>query len=271
MAAPPTQPPDDVREVVAQLPAEALAGTTDSLLDVKASEGYSEKVVDAIEMIGEEQAAGLGRTGPSQVTPAMRYLHCSRTIHQLVTDRNRAVGIYLAVASLLLTASSALYHAQPRGDLILPLETVQRWCLPLTFATLAVLAVLSALLLIRTRVGLIYEVAKMNALLGLPVGRVSRFSPLSVFFILQAIVSLAGGLASGLFSVYMLKLADPEAGNVALIAVLIGAGITLALMALYIATVTWTTADHRLQRVQENVGADPWPNGAVPPGSPNRG
>ena len=36
-----------------------------------------------------------------EITPGMRYLHSSRTIHQLVTDRNRAVGIYLAVASLL--------------------------------------------------------------------------------------------------------------------------------------------------------------------------
>lgn len=261
MAASQTPPPHDLREIVEQLP-ESHVGTTDSLLDVKAAEGYSEKVVDAIEMIGEEQAAGLGRTGPSQVTPAMRYLHSSRTIHQLVTDRNRAVGIYLAVASLLVTASSALYHAQPRGDLIVPLEAVQRWCLPLTFATLAVLAVLIALLLVRTRVGLIYEVAKMNALLGLPVGRVSRFSPLSVFFIMQAIVSLAGGLSGGLFSIYLLSLYALEPGTIALSATLIGAVITLALMALYVATVAWTTADHRLQRVQENVGNDPWPKAA---------
>ncbi len=108
----------DLAEVVRQVPRTDRAGTES--LDVKSGEGNSEQVVDAIEMIGEEQAAGLGSHGPSQVTPAMRYLHSSRTIHQLVTDRNRAVGIYLAVASLLVTASSALLNASPKGDLILP-------------------------------------------------------------------------------------------------------------------------------------------------------
>ncbi len=148
---------------------DAAKGTADSF-EVKSGEGYSEKLVDAIEMIGEEQAAGLEQ--PSQVTPGMRYLHSSRTIHQLVTDRNRAVGIYLTVASLLVTASSVVMNARPIGDLIVPFAEIQKWCLPLTFGILTVLAVLIAFLLIRTRVGLIYEVAKMNALLGLPLGRV---------------------------------------------------------------------------------------------------
>src|SRR4051812_29198583 len=178
-----------------------IAKTNIDSFDVKGGEGTSERLVDAIEMIGEEQAAGL-RPPPETVTAGMRYLHSSRTIHQLVTDRNRAVGIYMGVASLLLTASGALFHASPRGDLIVPLEKIQRWCLPVTFATLTVLAVLVALLLIRTRAGLIYEVAKMNALLGLPPGRVQRLSPLSIFFIMQVIISFAGGLAAGLFTVF---------------------------------------------------------------------
>ena len=174
-------------------------------------EGTSEKLVDAIEMIGEEQAAGF--TPPSsQITPGMRYLHASRTIHQLVTDRNRAVGIYLGVASLLMTASGAIFHANPEGDhLIIPMTLIQRWCLPITFGVLTVLALLMAFLLIRTRVGMIYEVAKMNALLGLPIGRVSHINPLSVFFILQMIISLAGGFTAAMFTLFMVHFADPQA------------------------------------------------------------
>ncbi|MCI0682338.1 MAG: hypothetical protein L0Y71_09555 [Gemmataceae bacterium] len=225
---------------------EASQATTASF-DVKGGEGYSEKLVDAIEMIGEEQAAGLDR--PSQVTPGMRYLHSSRTIHQLVTDRNRAVGIYLAVASLLVTASSALFHARPTGDLIVPLEVIQRWCLPVTFGILTVLAVLIAFLLIRTRVGLIYEVAKMNALLGLPVGRVQRTNPLSIFFILQGIISLGGGTSAALFSVWMIRLADPDLAYAGWLAVGIGLVVAAALIFLYIATVNATTSDDRLQRL----------------------
>src|SRR5438067_1113706 len=119
-----------------------------SLLD-----DLTEKRLDEIEMIGEEQATHLPPPGQSGVTPGMRYLHASRTIHQLVTDRNRAVGIYLGVASLLMTASGALFHANPAGDLIIPLETIKRWCLPITFAVLTVLALLMAFPLIPTRVG----------------------------------------------------------------------------------------------------------------------
>jgi hypothetical protein len=101
------QGPKEIRDIAAQLP-DAHQGTVTSF-DIKESAGYSEKLVDAIEMIGEEKAASFDGAGPSQVTPGMRYLHSSRTIHQLVTDRNRAVGIYLAVASLLLTASAVCF------------------------------------------------------------------------------------------------------------------------------------------------------------------
>src|SRR5215813_10510481 len=90
----------ELADIVRQLP-DAHQGTTESF-DAKAGEGFSEKLVDAIEMIGEETAAGLPQPGaPGQVSAGMRYLHSSRTIHELVTDRNRAVGLFLGVASLL--------------------------------------------------------------------------------------------------------------------------------------------------------------------------
>jgi hypothetical protein len=234
----------DARELAAQIP--AVANVETSGLDARSLESEGEKVVDAIEMLGEEKAAGFRPAGHSEVTAGMRYLHCSRTIHQLVTDRNRAVGIYLAVASLLFTASSALMNANPKGELIVPITTIQRWCLPLTFAVLAGMAVLTAFLLIRTRVGLIYEVAKMNALLDLPIGRVQRIGLLSIFFILQTIISLAGGCASGLLSVFLLALAYPNA-DLTLPAIAIGLAVTASLMILYVITVTYTTTDTRLR------------------------
>lgn len=247
MPEPAPQPPKDVQEIVAQLP-DAHKGTTDSF-NIKEGEGYSEKLVDAIEMIGEEKAAGFDAAGPSQVTPGMRYLHSSRTIHQLVTDRNRAVGIYMAVASLLLTACGAILHANPQGVLMVPIEEIQRWCLPITFAALTVLAVYVSFLLIRTRVGLIYEVAKMNALLGLPIGRVRNLSPLSIYFIMQSLISVAGGAAAALFSIFMIRLNDPDAVHSAVwIGALIGLGVTVALIVLYIVTVNYTTSDKHLQK-----------------------
>lgn len=226
---------------------DALKGTRDSF-DAKAGEGYSEKLVDAIEMIGEEQAAGF-QPPPDQVSPGMRYLHSSRTIHQLVTDRNRAVGIFLAVASLLVTAASMLVNANPQVDLIVSLHEIKRWCLPITFGILTVLAFLIAFLLIRTRVGLIYEVAKMNALLGLPLGRVQRNSPVSIFFILQSIISLGGGTTATLFSIWMLHLANFESGPSAWIAIAFGAAVAGSLMVLYVVTVNATTSDERLQKL----------------------
>ncbi len=200
-------------------------------------------------MIGEEQATGY-KPSEADVSPGMRYLHCSRTIHQLVTDRNRAVGMFLAVASLLWTASGILLHANPTGDLIIPIEQMKRWCLPITFGTLTLLAFFAGIILIRTRVGLIYEVAKMNALLGLPVGRVVRNSPLSIHFILQAMISMLGGGCAALFSVFMMYFANPETAAVGLWAVLIGIAVAGLLMALYIATVNYTTSDQRLQKLK---------------------
>src|SRR3954468_6211146 len=108
----------------------------------------SERRVDEIEMIGEELAAGFRPPTVFEVSAGMRYLHCSRTIHQLVADRNRAVGVYLAVASLMWTASGAILNARPAGALIVPIESIQRWAIPTTAGSLTVLALFTGFLLI---------------------------------------------------------------------------------------------------------------------------
>jgi hypothetical protein len=213
-------------------------------------EDQTEKRVDEIEMLGEEEAIGQGPGKRSAVGPALRYLHASRTIHQLVTDRNRAVGLYLAVASLLWTASSALLNARPAAHLLVPIEVIQRWCLPATFATLAVLALFVGFMLVRTRIGLIYEVAKMNLLLGLPIGRVSRISPLSLFFLMHLLVSVAGGCSGGLFVAHVLY--DPAAAShagTAAVAAASGSALALALVLFYVGTVLYTTNDRKLRQL----------------------
>src|SRR5437667_35994 len=106
------------------------------------------------------------------------------------------------------TTWPAMMTAQDDPSYIISLSVVKRWCMPFTFAVMTVLAVFVALLLIRTRVGLIYEVAKMNVLLGLPIGRVKRIQPLSIFFIMQAMVSLGGGCSAGILAALLLHLAD---------------------------------------------------------------
>jgi hypothetical protein len=212
--------------------------------NVKELSEETERKIDAIEMLGEEKAAGFEGPAASQISPGMRYLHASRTIHQLVSDRNRAVGIFLAVAGLLWTASAAVMNAHDNGSYIIPLASVQRWCMPFTFAVMTVLAVMVAFLLIRTRVGLIYEVAKMNVLLGLPVGRVQRIQPLSIFFILQAMVSLGGGCSAGLLVAHFFWL--EQVGHPVILSTLVGAIVAIALMVLYIVAVLHTTADDKL-------------------------
>ncbi|MFO0866320.1 MAG: hypothetical protein U0744_17030 [Gemmataceae bacterium] len=208
-------------------------------------DGVSEKLVDQIEMIGEEQASKI--TPATEITPGMRYLHSSRTIHQLVTDRNRAVGIFFTVASLLLTASGVILNASPRTDMLVPFTLIQRWCLPVTFAALTVLAILMAFLLIRTRIGLIYEVAKMNALLGLPIGRVQRIGVLSIFFILQSLISLAGGLTAALCAVFYTHYVNPDTTHAGWVGFVVGVIVTVSLVILYVVTVNITTSDKKLQ------------------------
>jgi hypothetical protein len=233
-----TSPQPDLKEVTKVVPPPSITGTDG--LDAKDLMDDPQKAIDQIEMIGEEEAAGL-RHPTSQVNAAMRYLHASRTIHQLVTDRNRALGIFLAVATLLWTASAAVMNAHDDPNYIIPLTTVKRWCMPFTFGVLTLLSVFVAFLLIRTRVGLIYEVAKMNVLLGLPVGRVRNVSPLSIFFIMQGMISLAGGCSAGLLAAQLLWLA--EVVHPAILSTVIGVVVCVALLVLYIMTVRHTTSD----------------------------
>jgi hypothetical protein len=232
----------ELRELARQVP--PLIDTSTDGFSVKEFSEDAERQVDAIEMLGEEKAAGLEGPAASLISPGMRYLHSSRTIHQLVSDRNRAVGIFLAVAGLLWTASAAVMNAHDNGNYIIPLVTVQRWCMPFTFAVMTILAVLVAFLLVRTRVGLIYEVAKMNVLLGLPIGRVQRIQPLSIFFILQAMVSLGGGCSAALLSAHLFWF--EQFSHPVIWSTLVGSFVTVGLMILYIAAVLHTTTDDKL-------------------------
>lgn len=246
MPQPPTSASSAV-DMAAKVPPPSTVAI-DGLQGVAALDEQTERKLDAIEMIGEEEAAGFHGPGQSEVSPGMRYLHCSRTIHQLVTDRNRAVGLYLAVASLLWTASTALLNARAENlpPLIIPITAIQRWCLPVTFGTLAALALFVSFLLIRTRIGLIYEVAKMNVLLGLPAGRVKRIGVLSIFFIMHALVSVAGAASAALFAMHMAVYGHASHRLAMLIAVAVGVGVCGFLQALYILTVLYTTSDKRL-------------------------
>jgi hypothetical protein len=204
------------------------------------------KRLNEIEMLGEEEALGFRGTGNQGVTPGMRYLHSSRTINQLVIDRNRCVTIYLAVASLLWTATGAMMHAQPAGKLMVPIEEIQLWCIPSTAATLTILSVAVALLLVRIRVGLIYEVAKMNVLLGLPIGRVRRINPLSVFFIMYMLISLGGGAMGSVFAYHVFSYLEMPTVAGRSLATLLGLVITALLVAMYVGAVRYLTADPRL-------------------------
>ena len=107
-----------------------------------------------------------------------------------------------------------------------------------------------ALLLIRTRVGMIYEVAKMNALLGLPLGRVSHLNPLSIFFILQFIISLAGGFTSAMLTIFLLRLGDRASMEPIGVGIVVGLVVTAGLVALYAITVTATTSDEKLSKLK---------------------
>src|SRR5947209_7376645 len=104
-------------------------------VDATGEEGADRRLAE-IEMAGEEVAAGWKPAPHQPLSPEVRYLHISRTIHQLITDRNRSVGIFLAVASLSFAASTALLNARPDVVTIVPLSALQYWCLPVTFATL---------------------------------------------------------------------------------------------------------------------------------------
>ncbi|APW63928.1 hypothetical protein [Paludisphaera borealis] len=192
----------DAPETGPAAPIKPIDGTIRETLDGLKNEVGGDEALDRrlaeIEMLGEEAAAGWKPDAHPPIAADVRFLHVSRTIHQLVTDRNRSVGIFLAVASILVAAATGLLNVKPEVAPIIPLRVVQYWCLPVTFATLAVLAIFISFLLIRARIGLIYEVAKLNALLGIHTKRVERVNPLSIFYIMHLLVVVLGGASAGL-------------------------------------------------------------------------
>ena len=147
---------------------------------------------------------------------------------------------------MLINASSGLLKADgpDPGDGIMPMAAIRYWCLPVTFGTLAVLGVFTSLLLIRTRIGLIYEVAKMNALLGLPPGRVERVNPLSIFYLMHLMVAVLGGASAG-FTAGMLAARPPRRRSGS--ASVVGVVYVLAFQALYYITILRATTDAKLQ------------------------
>ncbi|HMP60542.1 MAG TPA: hypothetical protein PKD86_14440, partial [Gemmatales bacterium] len=150
------------------------------------------------------------------------------------------------VASLLWTASTALLNVRGNVVLPVPLPVLQYWCVPVTLGACTLLAVFTAFLLIRTRIGLIYEVAKMNALLGLPVGRVQRINVLSLFFIMHLIICLAGGGCATLFTYHLFALLELDFSWPMTAALLAGLVVAVGLVVVYMVTVVVTTADDKL-------------------------
>jgi hypothetical protein len=203
-----------------------------------------------IEMAGEESALGFKPTAMNRLSPDVRYLHVSRTIHQLVTDRNRSVGIFLFVASVLSGANTALLNVRPEVVPIVPIRFIQYWCLPVTFGILAIIGLFVSLILIRSRIGLIYEVTKLNVLMGLPTVRVDRVNPLSIFFLMHLLVALLGAVSAG-FTAGMLahgwKWATGDSIALALgvsLVYLVGLEVT------YYLTILRATSDTKLQGVK---------------------
>jgi hypothetical protein len=260
---PPPKPPSDppIKEHVDGLS-----------LDVSGDEELDKKLA-TLEMAGEEAAVGFTPAPHRPLSHDVRYLHISRTIHELITDRNRSVGIFLFVASVLVAASTALLNAKPIGRLIVPLEVLQYWCLPITFGTLGVLGMFISLILIRARIGLIYEVTKMNLLLGLPSERVRRLNPLSIFYLMHSVVTILGagsaGLAAGMLTMHVTQGTPPAppAGAIpvlsavvedpgrpgAALAIAVGLGVALVYMlflqGIYFGLVHRATTDSQLQKV----------------------
>ena len=215
-------------------------------LDV-GSEADVDKTLARIEMVGEEAALGFRPSPHEPLSPEVRFLHVSRTIHQLVTDRNRCVGIFLFVASLLFGGSTALLNVPERVLTIVPLGPIQYWCFPITFGVLAVIGAFMSLILIRARIGLIYEVAKMNALLGLPSTRVKRVNPLSIFFLMHTLVVVLGATSAGLMAGML-----AYRGGVAPIAVggICGMLYAIALQTTYYLTILRATSDLKLEQAR---------------------
>ena len=222
---------------------------TDGLkIEVGGDEEMDRRLAD-IEMAGEEVAAGFKPRPHHALSPEVRYLHVSRTIHQLVTDRNRSVGIFLFVASVLFGASTALLNAPERVEPIVPLKAIQYWCLPVTFGVLAIIGVFMSLILIRTRIGLIYEATKMNTLLGLPTIRVKRVNPLSIFFLMHSLVVVLGAASAG-FSAGMLAYRSAGAAQGYTVGAVVGVLYLLIFQAAYYITILQATSDTKLDKAR---------------------
>lgn len=245
--APPEGPP---RPTGPASPPEAPGEHFEGLsVDVGGDEELDRKLA-AIEMAGEEAAAGF-RPGPhAPLAPEVRYLHASRTIHQLVTDRNRSVGIFLGVASLLFAASTALLNVAPTVVPILPLKAIQYWCLPVTFGALAVIGGFISLLLIRARIGLIYEVTKLNTLLGLPTKRVERVNPLSIFYLMHLLVVVLGGASAGFTAGMLLFDSEAESSQAIRWGLVSALGYVALFQATYYLTILRATSTTKLQNAR---------------------
>jgi hypothetical protein len=208
--------------------------------------------LNEIELLGEEHAARfVVPTHRSPVGPDALYLHMSRNVHQLLLERTRAITIFLAVASLLWTASGFLLNARPAGELLVPIGYIQQWCVVVTSATCLILAVMVALWLMRIREGLIYEVAKMNLLVGVRSARVTRANPFSISSLVQLLISLAGGASAAVLALHLLypRGIDHDWPGWSL---LIGLAVLLVLQGMYIVRiyrVMWSfQKDRKLQR-----------------------
>jgi hypothetical protein len=218
-------------------------------VDVSGEDQVDRRLAE-IEMAGEEAALGFAAASRTRLSPDVRYLHISRTIHQLVTDRNRSVGIFLFVASVLSGASTALLNVHPEVVPIIPLVSIQYWCLPVTFGTLSVIGAFVSLILIRSRIGLIYEVAKMSVLLGLPTVRVDRVNPLSIFYLMHLLVALLGGASAG-FAAGMISHGARTTNNLAIaVGLLIALAYITCLKAIYYLTILRATSEAKLSGIK---------------------
>ena len=228
-----------------------VAEHTDGVsIDVSGEDEVDRRLAE-IEMAGEEAAIGFKTENLHRISPDVRYLHVSRTIHQLVTDRNRSVGIFLFVASVLTGASTATLNVKADVVPIIPLASIQFWCLPVTFGTLAVIGLFVSLILIRSRIGLIYEVSKLNILLGLPNTRVERVNPLSIFYLMHLLVAILGGASCG-FTLGMVAsgiygASRPTAAFLGVVVALLYTGL---LKAVYYVTILKATTETKLQGVK---------------------
>lgn len=217
--------------------------------DTGGEESVDQRLAE-IEMAGEEVAVGWKPAPHQALSPEVRYLHVSRTIHQLITDRNRSVGIFLGVASLMFAASTALLNAPARVETIIPLTAIQFWALPVTFGVLTILAMFVSLLLIRARIGLIYEVTKMNTLLGLPSQRVERVNPLSIFYLMHLMVIVFGGASAG-FTTGMIAFHRGMGASQAIgTGLLVGVLFLIAFQGLYYMTVLRATTETKLDKAR---------------------